>query len=221
MDVFFEQGLSRNGIDEPYFALIGGKKRRERLADAAEESQLQDLEKRYPDQDTSEKQNKNYVLLSKEKDALAKERAKAKAKKTKATLDSRLRAYDNYIKDYAYYLERLKVDELEASLRQNQVSTLQTVPAPQREINVSPSTIVTSKDGEIELPKKQVYVQETSQDAIETQVSPLLAKEDGILPTNTSATQLTQVPTKKNNTLLFVGIGVVALIGIFLIRKNN
>lgn len=216
MDVFFEQGLSRNGIDEPYFAFLGGRKKRERLADAASESQFQDLENRFPDQNTSEEQNSNIVLIRNEREALSKERNKAKSKKTKATLDSRLRAYDIYIKDYAYNLERLKNDELEASKTQ-----IQPIAAPQREIITSSAPIVTSQGGQIELPKKQVFIQETSQDAIETQVSPLLAKEDGILPTNTSASQLTQAPTKKNNTLLFVGIGVVALIGIFLIRKNN
>lgn len=210
MDVFFEQGLSRNGIDEPYFAFLGGRKKRERLSDVAAENQLQDLENRFPDQQSIEAQNNNLVLLSNEKSALENERGKAKSRKTKATLDSRIRAYDSYIKDYKFTLE---------SLKKNQVEAIEAT-SPQREIVISPSPIVTSQDGQIELPKKQVFIQETSQDAIETQVSPLLAKEEGILPTSVG-TQLTQASTKKNNTLLFVGIGVAALIGILLIRKNN
>lgn len=210
MDVFFEQGLSRNGIDEPYFAFLGGRKKRERLSDVAAENQLQDLENRFPDQQSIEAQNNNLVLLSNEKSALENERGKAKSRKTKATLDSRIRAYDSYIKDYKFTLE---------SLKKNQVEAIEAT-SPQREIVISPSPIVTSQDGQIELPKKQVFIQETSQDAIETQVSPLLAKEEGILPTSVG-TQLTQASTKKNNTLLYVGIGVAALIGILLIRKNN
>jgi hypothetical protein len=210
MDVFFEQGLSRNGIDEPYFAFLGGRKKRERLSDVAAENQLQDLENRFSDQQSIEAQNNNLVLLSNEKSALENERGKAKSRKTKATLDSRIRAYDSYIKEYKFTLE---------SLKKNQVEAIEAT-SPQREIVISPSPIVTSQDGQIELPKKQVFIQETSQDAIETQVSPLLAKEEGILPTSVG-TQLTQASTKKNNTLLFVGIGVAALIGILLIRKNN
>lgn len=210
MDVFFEQGLSRNGIDEPYFAFLGGRKKRERLSDVAAENQLQDLENRFPDQQSIEAQNNNLVLLSNEKSSLENERGKAKSRKTKATLDSRIRAYDSYIKDYKFTLE---------SLKKNQVEAIEAT-SPQREIVISPSPIVTSQDGQIELPKKQVFIQETSQDAIETQVSPLLAKEEGILPTSVG-TQLTQASTKKNNTLLYVGIGVAALIGILLIRKNN
>ena len=91
----------------------------------------------------------------------------------------------------------------------------------QREIIVTTAPIVTSKDGEIELPKKKDFVEETSQDAIETQVSPLLAKEDGILPTTQSGVAPSPTTSKKDNNLLYVGIGIAALLGILLIRKNN
>ena len=103
MDVFFEQGLSRNGLDESYFDFLGlGKKKRERAADAAEESQLQELESKFPDVDSIEKQNDNLVLLKKGRNKVQEERSKAKSKKNRTTLDSRLRAYDRYIRDYEY-----------------------------------------------------------------------------------------------------------------------
>lgn len=215
MDVYFEQGLSRNGLDESYFAFVGlGKKKRERASDQAEESQLQELESKFPDVDSIEKQNNNLVLLKKGRNKLQEERSKAKSKKTRATLDSRLRAYDRYIQDYDYRLEVMKIGG-DATPSVKEIAT-------QREIIVTPSPIVTSKDGEIELPKKQVFVEETSQDEIETQVSPLLAKEDGVLPTRQSGVA-PSIPstTKKDNNLLYVGIGIAALLGILLIRKNN
>lgn len=215
MDVYFEQGLSRNGLDESYFDFLGlGKKKREKAADAAEESQLQELESKFPDVDTLEKQNENLILLKKGRGKLQEERNKAKSKKTKATLDSRLRAYNRYISDYEYRLEVMKIGG-------DATPSIKEIP-PQREIIVSPAPIVISQDGEIELPKKQVFVEETSQDAIETQVTPLLAKEDGVLPTTPSGVApSTPSTTKKDNTLLYVGIGVAAILGISLIRKNN
>jgi hypothetical protein len=212
MDVYFQQGLSRNGLDESYFAFLGlGKKKRERASDANEESQLQDLENRFPDMSSIDGQANNIVLLNQERDKLSQERSKAKSKKTKSSLDARIRAYDRYISDYNFTLEKMKLMVEEERL---------TPPTPQREIIVSPAPIITSKDGEIELPKKQVFMEETSKEAIENKVSPLLAKEDGILPV-TRGSFLTQSPSKKDNTLLIVGIGVAILVGVLLIRKNN
>jgi hypothetical protein len=212
MDVYFQQGLSRNGLDESYFAFLGlGKKKRERASDANEESQLQDLENRFPDMSSIDGQANNIVLLNQERDKLSQERSKAKSKKTKSSLDARIRAYDRYISDYNFTLEKMKLMVEEERL---------TPPTPQREIIVSPAPIITSKDGEIELPKKQVFMEETSKEAIENKVSPLLAKEDGILPV-TRGSFLTQSSSKKDNTLLIVGIGVAILLGILLIRKNN
>lgn len=214
MDVFFNQGLSRNGLDESYFDFLGlGKKKRERVRDAAEESQLQQLESKFPDVDSIAKQSDNLVLLKKSRNKVKEERSKAKSKKTRETLDSRLRAYDRYISDYEYRLEVMKIGG-DATPSVKEIT-------PQREIIVTPTPIVTSKDGEIELPKKQVFVEETSQDAIETQVSPLLAKEDGILPTTQSGVAPSPTTSKKDNNLLYVGIGIAALLGILLIRKNN
>ena len=218
MDVFFEQGLSRNGLDESYFDFLGlGKKKRERAADAAEESQLQELESKFPDVDSIAKQNDNLVLLKKSRSKVKEERSKAKSKKNRTTLDSRLRAYDRYIRDYEYRLEVMKIGG-DATPSVKEIPSIGQI---QREIIVTPAPIVTSKDGEIELPKKQVFVEETSQDAIETQVSPLLAKEDGILPTTQSGVAPSPTTSKKDNNLLYVGIGIAALLGILLIRKNN
>ena len=218
MDVFFEQGLSRNGLDESYFDFLGlGKKKRERAADAAEESQLQELESKFPDVDSIAKQNDNLVLLKKSRSKVKEERSEAKSKKNRTTLDSRLRAYDRYIRDYEYRLEVMKIGG-DATPSVKEIPSIGQI---QREIIVTPAPIVTSKDGEIELPKKQVFVEETSQDAIETQVSPLLAKEDGILPTTQSGVAPSPTTSKKDNNLLYVGIGIAALLGILLIRKNN
>jgi|694.fasta_scaffold01037_26 hypothetical protein len=217
MDIYFEQDLSRNGIDESYFDFLGiGKKRREKALDKIEELQLQDLESRFPDRETFSEQQNYVKQLIFERDKIAQDRSKAKSKKTRENLDSRLRAYNSFIKDYQYTLSKLKIEEeREAAIQQKK----------QREIIVSPTPIVTSQGGDIVLPKKQVFVQETSQDAIETQVSPLLAKEDGILPTSQTkeTTNLNQpsAPTKKTNWMLYGGIGLAIVLGIFLIRKNN
>jgi LPXTG-motif cell wall-anchored protein len=216
MDVFFEQGLSRNGIDESYFDFLGlGKKKREKAADAAEESQLQDLESRFPDRETFFEQQNYIKPLKAERNKVAEDRRKAKSKKSKATLDSRLRAYDSFIKDYEYALSKLKLDEEKEAVLQEQ---------KQREIIVSPAPIITSQNGGIVLPKKQVYVQETSQAALETEVEPLVAKKDGLLPMEDSVAQgqsKTQTgETKKPNYLIYVGVAVAALFGIILTRKK-
>jgi hypothetical protein len=216
MDIYFEQGLSRNGIDEAYFDFLGiGKKKREKAADAAEESQLQDLENRFPDRETFAEQQDYVKQLNSERDKLSQERSKAKSKKTKATLDSRLRAYNSFIKDYQYTLSKLKLEEeREAELQQQK----------QREIIVSPTPIVTSQGGDIVLPKKQVYVQETSMASIENQVSPLLAKEDGLLPMGESTPSNNETPTTtstKPNLMLYGGIAIAIVLGLFLIKKNN
>lgn len=214
MDVFFAQDLSRNGLDESYFDFVGlYKKKRERVRDAAEESQLQELESKFPDVDSIAKQSDNLVLLKKSRSKVKEERSKAKSKKTRETLDSRLRAFDRYISDYEYRLEVMKIGG-DATPSVKEIT-------PQREIIVTPTPIVTSKDGEIVLPKKQVFVEETSQDAIETQVSPFLAKEDGILPSTQSGVEPSPTTSKKFNNLLYVGIGIAALLGILLITKNN
>ncbi len=174
MDIYFEQGLSRNGIDESYFDFLGlGKKRREKALDKIEESQLQDLESRFPDRENFAEQQNYVKQLNNERDKLSQERSKAKSKRTRENLDSRLRAYNSFIKDYQYTLSKLKLEEEKEAALQEQ---------KQREIIVSPTPIVTSQGGDIVLPKKQVYVQETSMASIENQVSPLLAKEDGLLP---------------------------------------
>jgi hypothetical protein len=220
MDINFPQGSSRNGIDESYFDFLGlGKKKREKAADAAEESQLQDLESRFPDRETFVEQQKFLKPLRFERDKVSQDRRKAKAKKTKAVLDSRLRAYDSFIKDYEYTLGKFKLEEEKEAYAQQQ---------KQREINTSPAPIVTSQiqDGEenIVLPKKQVYVQETSQAALETEVEPLVAKKDGLLPMEDKVAQgQTNAPTsqtKKPNYLIYVGVAVAALFGIMLTRKK-
>ena len=216
MDIYFEQGLSRNGIDESYFDFLGiGKKRREKALDKIEELQLQDLESRFPDRETFPEQQNYVKQLNFERDKIAQDRSKAKSKKTRENLDSRLRAYNSFIKDYQYTLSKLKLEEeKEAELQQQK----------QREIIVSPTPIVTSQGGNIVLPQKQVYVQETSKAAIETQVSPLLAKEDGLLPTSESTPSNNETPTttqKKPNLMLYGGIAIAVVLGLFLIKKNN
>jgi len=218
MDIYFEQGLSRNGIDESYFDFLGiGKKKREKALDKIEELQLQDLEKRFPDRETFAEQQNYVKQLNFERDKISQDVSKAKSKKTRENLDSRLRAYDSFIKDYQYTLSKLKLEEeKDAELQQQK----------QRQIIVSPTPIVTSQGGNIVLPKEQVYVQETSKSAIETQVSPLLAKEDGLLPMGESnenkSSKESLTPTQaKPNLLLYGGIGLAIILGIFLIKKNN
>jgi hypothetical protein len=216
MDIYFEQGLSRNGIDESYFDFLGlGKKRREKALDKIEESQLQDLESRFPDRENFAEQQNYVKQLNNERDKLSQERSKAKSKRTRENLDSRLRAYNSFIKDYQYTLSKLKLEEEKEAALQEQ---------KQREIIVSPTPIVTSQGGDIVLPKKQVYVQETSMASIETQVSPLLAKEDGLLPMGESTTSNNETPTTtqtKPNLMLYGGIAIAIVLGLFLIKKNN
>lgn len=216
MDIYFEQGLSRNGIDESYFDFLGlGKKRREKALDKIEESQLQDLESRFPDRENFAEQQNYVKQLNKERDKLSQERSKAKSKRTRENLDSRLRAYNSFIKDYQYTLSKLKLEEEKEAALQEQ---------KQREIIVSPTPIVTSQGGDIVLPKKQVYVQETSMASIENQVSPLLAKEDGLLPMGESTPSNNETPTTtktKPNLMLYGGIAIAIVLGLFLIKKNN
>jgi len=216
MDIYFEQGLSRNGIDESYFDFLGlGKKRREKALDKIEESQLQDLESRFPDRENFAEQQNYVKQLNNERDKLSQERSKAKSKRTRENLDSRLRAYNSFIKDYQYTLSKLKLEEEKEAALQEQ---------KQREIIVSPTPIVTSQGGDIVLPKKQVYVQETSMASIENQVSPLLAKEDGLLPMGESTPSNNETPTTtktKPNLMLYGGIAIAIVLGLFLIKKNN
>jgi len=216
MDIYFEQGLSRNGIDESYFDFLGlGKKRREKALDKIEESQLQDLESRFPDRENFAEQQNYVKQLNKERDKLSQERSKAKSKRTRENLDSRLRAYNSFINDYQYTLSKLKLEEEKEAALQEQ---------KQREIIVSPTPIVTSQGGDIVLPKKQVYVQETSMASIENQVSPLLAKEDGLLPMGESTPSNNETPTTtqtKPNLMLYGGIAIAIVLGLFLIKKNN
>ena len=83
---------------------------------------------------------------------------------------------------------------------------------------------MTSQGGDIVLPKKQVYVQETSMASIENQVSPLLAKEDGLLPMGESTPSNNETPTTtktKPNLMLYGGIAIAIVLGLFLIKKNN
>jgi hypothetical protein len=81
--------------------------------------------------------------------------------------------------------------------------------------DVEPAPIVTSQGGEVVLPKKQVFVQE--QPAQTTQDISLTRTGDVASEGLTQPTQPAQ--GKTNNTLLYVGIGVGALLLILAIRK--
>jgi len=206
MDVLFEYGSTRNGLDTNYFSFLGigeGQKKigKWRSAQAKELADNNPYANNVDDQ--SALVQKHEAIL----EGLKQERARAKAKKTKNSLDARIQAYDEWLSDAKYHLQSL--------INEASKPAPVTLTSGGVQYDVQPAPIVTSQDGEVVLPKKQVYVQE--QPTQTTQDISLTRKGE---VANEGLTQPTQpAQGKTNNTLLYVGIGVGALLLILATRK--
>ena len=192
MDVGFDYGGGcRNGLESSYFGFLGiGEGTRKvgkwRSAQAKELADNNPYANNVSDQ-SALVQKHDRIL-----EGLRGERAKAKSKKTKNSLDARIQAYEEWLADAKYHLSQLE----------KEASSPVTLTSGGTEYKVEPAPIVTSQGGEVVLPKKQEYVQE----------QPAQTQTDLVLG------QATEPQAKKDYSLLYVGIGVVAL---FLILRNK
>jgi len=209
MDVLFEYGSTRNGLDTNFFSFLGigeGQKKIGKWRSA----QAKELADNNPYADNVDDQSalvqKHEAIL----EGLRQERAKAKSKKTKNSLDARIQAYGEFLSDAKYHLTSLVRESVKSETPTPIILTGGGV-----QYDVEPAPIVTSQGGEVVLPKKQVFVQE--QPAQTTQDISLTRTGDVASEGLTQPTQPAQ--GKTNNTLLYVGIGVGALLLILATRK--
>jgi hypothetical protein len=209
MDVLFEYGSTRNGLDTNYFSFLGIGEGQKKIGKwrSAQAKQLAD---RNPYANNVDDQSalvqKHEAIL----EGIKQERARAKSNKTKNSLDARIQAYEEWLSDAKYHLTLLTKQSVKSETPYPIILT-----GGGTDYELAPAPIVTSQGGEVVLPKKQVYVQEqpaqTSQDISLTRTGDVA---------NEGLTQPTQ-PTqgKKDNTLLYVGLGVGAILLIVLTRK--
>lgn len=212
MDVAIHYGSSRNGVDYGFFSFLGigeGKKKigQWRSQQAAELAQNNPYANNANDQ--SKLVQKHEAIL----EGLKQERARAKSAKTKNSLDARIQAYNEWLSDAKYYLTELQKQGVATPVNPTLValnvepSPLSTLTSGGQTYDVSPAPIVTSQGGNIELPQKQVFMQETMVRQGD------VANEGLVQPTQPSN-------AKKDNTLLYVGLGVAAVVAVFLIAKK-
>jgi DNA-nicking Smr family endonuclease len=209
MDVLFEYGSTRNGLDTNFYSFLGigeGQKKigKWRSAQAKELADNNPYANNVDDQ--SALVQKHEAIL----EGLKQERARAKSKKTKNSLDARIQAYGEFISDARYHLTSLIKESVKSETPTPIILTGGGV-----QYDVQPAPIVTSQGGEVVLPTKQVYVQE--QPAQTTQDISLTRTGDVANEGLTQPTQPTQ--GKKDNRLLYVGLGVGAILLIILTRK--
>mgnify|MGYP006267608517 CR=1 FL=1 len=209
MDVLFEYGSTRNGLDTNYYSFLGigeGQKKigKWRNAQAKELADNNPYANNVDDQSALVQRHESIL------EGIKQERSKAKSKKTKNSLDARIQAYEEWLADAKYYLTQLRKEAVKSDTPTPVILT-----GGGNAYEVQPAPIVTSQGGNVVLPKEQVYVQE--QPAQTTEELTLTRKGE---VANEGLTQPTQ-PTngKKDNTLLYVGLGVGALLLIALTRK--
>jgi len=212
MDVLNIRGGDRNGLNGEFFnfaplapfavapvsAVVGAKARKRTKAKYAN-AETQRLAEAYPEQDNVADQSAILQQLLAESAATLQLRNKSKGKK-RAILTGKLRAYDEYIRDYQSRLNELQTAESQVKLVK--VSEQPTQP---------------------ETPRI-----ETINEAM-PEISPKLKSEEGkpprteamVKPTQTDVTteQMVVAP-KKNNTLLYLGIGAVLVVGFLIMRKK-
>jgi malic enzyme len=209
MDVLFEYGSTRNGLDTNFFSFVGIGEGQRKIG-KWRSAQAKELADRNPYANNVDDQS---ALLQKHQailEGLKQERARAKSKKTKNSLDARIQAYEEWLSDAKYHLTLLTKQSVKSETPYPIILT-----GAGTDYELAPAPIVTSQDGEVVLPKKQVYVQE--QPTQTTQDISLTRKGE---VANEGLTQPTQPSQgKTNNTLLYVGIGVGALLLILAIRK--
>lgn len=211
MDVAINYGSTRYGVDYGFFSFLGigeGKKQigKWRSQQAAE------LSKNNPYANNANDQS---LLVQKHEailDGLKQERARAKSVKTKNSLDARIQAYNEWLADAKYYLSQLEKQAIVTPAS----GTLGTLTSGGQVYNVEPAPIVTSVGGQVELPTKQVLIQETP-----TPIAQDLTLSRSGDVVNEGLVQPTQPSNaKKDNTLLYVGLGLAAVAVVFLIAKK-
>lgn len=198
MDVLFG---SRNGLDNEYFSLLGIGEGRKRVG-KWRSAQAQELATNNPYINDADGQSRLVQKHEAILEGLKQERAKAKSKKTKNSLDARIQAYNEWLADAKYYLTELEKE----AIAPERTSDLSTLTSGGKTYDVSPAPIVTSQGGQVELPKKQVFVEET------------MARQGDVA--NEGLVQPTQPQGKGGNSLLYVGIGVGVLALFLILRKK-
>ena len=196
MDVLLD---SRNSLDSGYFSLLGVGEGRKRIG-KWRSAQAQELANNNPYKSDAGGQSRLIAKHEAILENIKEERARAKSKKTKNSLDARIQAYNEFLADAKYYLTELE----KQALASEPTSDLSTLTSGGKTYDVSPAPIVTSVGREVELPKKQVFVEET------------MARHGDVA--NEGLVQPTQPQAKKDNSLLYIGIGVLAL---FLILRKK
>jgi ABC-type Na+ efflux pump permease subunit len=219
MDVLNTWGGGRNGLDSWYFSFVpvvpaavavGVKSLRNKRKTKYANAETQRLAEKYPEQDNSADQNTILQQLLAESKATLEQRNKSKGKK-RAELTGKLRAYDEYIVDYQNTLSQLRASELKTSkieignLYQGKPDEAQMRKIKPLGINISP-TQTAPQDGVLgtaSVGNQGTTKQMTTPDTTEMQ---------GLVSGSTA-------PVKKDNTMLFVGIGI-AVVVILMMRKS-
>jgi hypothetical protein len=167
--------------------------------------ETQRLAEKYPLQDNSTDQSLILQQLLAESSTTLEQRNKSKGRK-RAELTGRLRAFDEYIADYQKHLQLLKEEELKQPSKVATSSTLETPRIEQVSSQTSP-TQTAPQDG----------VLGTSS------VGNIGTTQQAFTPDTTEIQGMVQGATAKmggKNTLLYVGLGVVALLIIVKLAKR-
>lgn len=198
MDVLLD---SRNGLDSGYFSLLGIGEGRKRVG-KWRNAQAQELANKNPYINDADGQSRLIAKHEAILENIKEQRARAKSKATKNSLDARIQAYNEFLSDAKYYLTELE----KQALASEPTSDLSTLTSGGKTYDVSPAPIVTSQGGQVELPKKQVFVEET------------MARQGDVA--NEGLVQPTQPQAKGGNSLLYIGIGVGVLALFLILRKK-
>jgi hypothetical protein len=217
MDVLNVRG-NRNGLNGQFFEfaplapflapvaapIVVSKARKARKTKYAN-IETQRLAEKYPLQDNSTDQSLILEQLLAESSTTLEQRNKSKGRK-RAELTGRLRAFDEYVADYQKHLQLLKEQELKQPSKIATPSTLETPRIEQVSSQTSP-TQTAPQDGV--LGTASVDNKGTTQQAL--------------TPDTTELQGMVQGATTKlggKNTLLYVGLGVVALLIIVKLAKR-
>lgn len=216
LNVWNEGG--RNGLDSEFFnfaplaafavapsaVLIGAKARNKRKTKYAN-AETQRLAEAYPEQDNASDQATILQQLLAESAVTLEKRNKSKGKK-RAELTGKLRAYDEYIQDYQKRLAELRAVESQPKIEPiiNQGSP--SVPSSMKGITPTKTA-----------PEDQVLgtTSVDNQGTTKQMEAPTTTELQGMVQ---GATPTTQDDGKKDNTMLFVGLGL-AVVLILALRK--
>lgn len=207
LNVWNEGG--RNGLDSEFFnfaplgafavaptaALIGAKARKKRKTKYAN-AETQRLAEAYPEQDNATDQATILAQLLAESSATLELRNKSKGKK-RAELTGKLRAYDEYIQDYQKRLAELRAVESQPKIEP--IKTEEKVATPTK----------TAPEDQV-LGTMSVDNQGTTKQMEAPTTTELQGMVQGATPVDAQG--------KKDNTMLFVGLGL-AVVLILALRK--